>query len=140
VKNVFIDTNIIVDLLQPRAPFFIAAAELLSKADQKKIKIYCSSISIITAEYLLSKNLNNRQIREVLRKFRLIVKVLTCDEKIIDLGLNSSFKDFEDAVQYYIAVENGMDVIITRNEKDFTSSDIPVMTASEFIKAYRRSN
>ena len=55
------------------------------------------------------------------------------DDKIIDLSLNSNFKDFEDAIQYYTAIENNMDIIITRNLKDFKLSKIPVMTAKNYL-------
>jgi hypothetical protein len=51
-----------------------------------------------------------------------------------DLALNSEFRDFEDAIQYYTAIENNQDLIITRNLSDFRESKLPVMTAGEFIK------
>ena len=61
--------------------------------------------------------------------------VLELNDKIIELSLNDeSFKDFEDGLQYYTAVENQSNIIITRNLKDFKSSRIPVMTASQYLK------
>lgn len=135
MKNLFIDTNIILDLLAKRHPFYQPAAELFSLADKKKVRLYTSSVSIINTSYILSKALSEKQAREVLRKFRVLVKILPCDEKIIDLGLNSHFRDFEDAIQYYTAIENNNEIIITRNLKDFKKSGIPVMTAEEFLKS-----
>jgi len=70
-----------------------------------------------------------------LRKFKVLVNVLPLDDKIADLALNSEFRDFEDAIQYYTAIENDQDLIITRNQRDFKESKIPVMTAGEFIKS-----
>ncbi|MFH0894490.1 MAG: PIN domain-containing protein [Bacteroidota bacterium] len=137
MKNLLIDTNIILDLLAKRHPFYDFAAELFSLADRKKIKLNTSSISIINTSYILSKILSEKDAREILRKFRILVKLLSCDEKIIDLGLNSHFKDFEDSIQYFTATENNIDSIITRNLKDFKSSKIPVMTAEEFLKSYK---
>jgi hypothetical protein len=55
------------------------------------------------------------------------------DDKIIDLSLNSDFKDFEDAIQYFTALENKLEIIITRNLKDFKLSKIPVMTANDYL-------
>jgi len=138
MKNLLIDTNIILDLLAKRQPFYDFAAELFSLADKKKIKLYTSSLSIINTNYILSKTLSEKEAREILRKFRILVKILSCDEKIIDLGLNSHFKDFEDSVQYFTATENNINGIITRNLKDFKSSQIPVMTAEELLKSYNK--
>ncbi len=137
MRSLLIDTKIILDLLAKRDPFYDFAAEIFSLADTNKIELYTSSISIINTNYILSKILSEKEAREILRKFRILVKVLSCDEKIIDLGLNSSFKDYEDAVQYFTAIENQMDGILTRNVKDFKSSKIPVMTPEEFLKSNR---
>ena len=57
------------------------------------------------------------------------------DDKIIDLALDSDFNDFEDAIQYYSAIENGIDLIVTRNLKDFKSSKIPVLTAKGYLQS-----
>ena len=138
MKNLLIDTNIILDLLAKRHPFYNPAAELFSLTDKKKIKLYTSSISIINTNYILSKILSEKEAKEILRKFRILVNILSCDEKIIDLGLNSHFKDFEDSIQYYTATENNIDGIITRNLKDFKNSQIPVMTAEEFLKSHKK--
>jgi len=137
MKNLLIDTNIILDLLAKRPPFYEFAAELFSLADTKKIKLYTSSISIINTNYILSKALSEKEAREIIRRFRVLVKVLSCDEKLIDLGLNSHFKDFEDSIQYFTAIENKIDCIITRNAKDFKGAKLPIMTAEEFLKTYR---
>ena len=61
---------------------------------------------------------------------------MSLDDKIIELGLSdNSFPDFEDGLQYYSAIENEVDLIITRNKRDFKSSKIPVMTAKEYLAA-----
>ena len=133
MRNLLVDTNIILDLLAKRLPFYYSASELFSLADLKKIKLCTSSISIINTNFILSKSLPEKETREILRKFRILVKILACDEKIIDLGLNSHFKDFEDSIQYFTAIENNIESIITRNLKDFKNSKIPVMTAEEFL-------
>ena len=64
--------------------------------------------------------------------------MLPLDSKISELALNSEFSDFEDAIQYFTAIENDQDIIITRNQQDFKESKIPIMTAGEFIKSFKK--
>lgn len=59
------------------------------------------------------------------------------NEETIEKGLNSDFSDFEDAVQYFSALQSGCTVIITRNGKDFRKSTIPIMTADEYLKSIK---
>jgi predicted nucleic acid-binding protein len=136
MKNLLIDTNIVLDLLARRDPFYEYAAKLFTLADRKKINLFVSSITILNTSFILSKEKSETESREIIRKFRLLVGVLPCTDKIIDLGLNSKFKDFEDSIQYFSALENNSDYIITRNIKDFKYSTIPVMTAEEFVKSF----
>lgn len=135
--NLLADTNIILDLLAKREPHYVFAAELFSLADKKKIKLYASSISIVNTNYILSKSLSEMRAREIHRKFRILVQILPCTEKIIDLGLNSDFKDYEDAIQYYTAMEYNIDSIISRNLKDFKGAKIPVMTSEDFLRQWK---
>ena len=78
------------------------------------------------------------EVRKILRNFKVLVNVLPLDDKIFDLALNSEFKDFENAVQYFTAIENDQDLIITRNQPDFKESKIPIMTAGEFLKSIKK--
>jgi predicted nucleic acid-binding protein len=138
MKDLFLDTNIVLDLLAYRMPFYTEAAKLFSLADKKKIKLSISSLCMADANYILSKQNPEMEVRQILRKFKVLVNVLPLDDKITDLALNSEFKDFEDAIQYYTAIENDQDIIITRNQSDFKESKIPVMTAGEFIKSIKK--
>lgn len=133
MDSILVDTNIIIDLLTKRQDFYISASELFTLADKKEIKIAISSLTYAHTFYLLSKELNDAKAKEILRKFKLLVKVLPMDDKIIDLSLNSDFNDFEDAIQYYTAIENNLEIIITRNLKDFKLAKIPVMTAENYL-------
>jgi predicted nucleic acid-binding protein len=137
MRNIFLDTNIILDLLSGRKPFYFEAAELFSMADKKKVNLSISSLCMADIHYILSKQIPSLEVRKVLRKFKVLVKVLPLDDKIIDLALNSEFRDFEDAIQYFTAIENELELIITRNQSDFKESKIPVMTAKEFIKSIK---
>ena len=138
MKNLFLDTNIILDLLANRMPFYTESAKLFSLADKKKLKLTISSLCLADAHYILSRQNPKMEVRNVLRKFKVLVNVLPLDDKIIDLALNSEFHDFEDAIQYYTAIENDQDLIITRNQQDFKESKIPVMNALEFIKSIKK--
>ncbi len=134
MKNLFMDTNIVLDLLANRMPFYTEAAKLFSMADKKKLKLSISSLCLADIHYILSGQNPEMEVRKILRNFKVLVKVLSLDDKITDLALNSDFKDFEYAIQYFTAIENDQDVIITRNQPDFKESKIPVLTAGEFIK------
>lgn len=134
MTSLFVDTNIVLDLLAKRDKFYNEAAILFSLADKGKLKLAVSSLTFTTACYILSRQLSNQETRNVLRKLEMLVKVLSLDEKIIKLALNdNSFTDFEDAVQYFTATENMQEAIITRNLRDFKNSVIPVFTASDYL-------
>jgi predicted nucleic acid-binding protein len=133
--NILLDTNIVIDLLASRDPFYAEAAKLFSLADKKSIKLSISALSLANTHYILAKFTNDLDVRKILRNFKVIVTVLPLDDKVVDLALNSDFKDFEDAIQYFTAIENDQKLIVTRNKSDFKDSKIPVMTAGEFLKS-----
>ena len=135
MRKLFIDTNIVIDLLAERDPFYEDAAKLFSLSDKNKVKLSVSSLTFANTNYLLQKTNSASTAKEILRKFKILTAVLSLNDKIIDLALNDNgFGDFEDAIQYYSAIENSQEILITRTLKDFKTSKIPVMTASEFIK------
>lgn len=136
MQRLYIDTNIILDLLGEREPFYEAAAKLASLADKEKIKIIVSPISFATVNYFLSKFETAKIAKEKLRKFKIISEICDINEAIIEKGLNSSFIDFEDALHYFSAADSGCEILITRNGKDFKESLIPVMTADEYLKSW----
>ncbi|MEA4936162.1 MAG: PIN domain-containing protein [Paludibacter sp.] len=133
MEHLLVDTNIIVDLLSKRKNFYQEAQELFTLADEQEIKLYISSLTFANTHYLLSKELNSNEARKILIKFKLLVSVLPLDDKILGLVLSSDFNDFEDAIQYYTALENKLNIIITRNKKDFKTSKLPVLTAKEYL-------
>ena len=134
MKTLFIDTNIVIDLLAKREPFYEEAAKLFSLADKNKINLIVSSLTFANTNYILSKMTNSTTAREILTKFKVLVTVAALNDKIIELALNDkSFSDFEDGLQYYTAMENEADIIITRNLKDFKNSTLPVITAQTYL-------
>jgi len=135
MKNLFLDINIVIDLLAKREPFYRSAAQLFSLADNMKLQLCVSSLTFANTNYILSKERKPEEARLILRKLKLLVKVIGLDEKIIDLSLNDiDFKDYEDAIQYNSALDSGASMIITRNLKDFQKSKIPVLTAEQYLQ------
>jgi len=135
MKTVFVDTNIVIDLLAKRKPFFIDAAAMFSLADKKVITVQVSVLTIANANYIITKFTSAKKARKALKDLNVLVDIVAINSKIVNLALNdASFKDFEDGLQYYSAIENLADLIITRNQKDFSNSTIPVMAAGQFLK------
>jgi predicted nucleic acid-binding protein len=137
MRKIFLDTNIIVDLLAKRVPFYEDAAKLFSLADQHEIELSCSALSIANIYYILFKNKNCAVANTVIKSLFTILDVLPLNDKVLQLSLtNHLFQDFEDSIQHYTAIENNIDVIITRNKKDFVSTVIPVMEPNEIVKYF----
>ena len=134
MSRLFLDTNVILDLLAHRDPHFDSIARLATLADQKKLVLVSSPLSFTTVDFILNKYESEESVRTKLRKFKIICEVCEVNEETVEKGLNSSFKDFEDSVQYYSALQANCSVIITRNGKDFKHSYITVMTAGEYLK------
>ncbi len=135
MSRIFLDTNVILDLLGERVPFFDSIAKVATLADQKKLTLIVSPLSFTTIDYVLNKYETSESVLNKLRKFKIICEVCEVNEETIDKALNSSFKDFEDAVQYYTALQSNCSIIITRNGKDFKHSTIPIMTAEEYLSS-----
>ncbi|RRO12280.1 type II toxin-antitoxin system VapC family toxin [Flavobacteriaceae bacterium 14752] len=134
MKRILIDTNIVIDLLAKREKFYADAADLFSQADRKELILAISTLTFANTNYILSKLRSAKTSREILRKFKVMVELLNLDDKITELALSDeSFTDFEDGLQYYTAIENEVDIIITRNKKDFKNSKLPVLSAKEFL-------
>jgi len=133
MERLLVDTNIVVDLLTRREEHYKEAQDLFTLSDEEKVKLVVSSLTFANTHYLLTRHLNKDEARKTLSKFKVLVEVAQLDDKIIELALASDFTDFEDAIQYYTAVVNGIDTIITRNLIDFKTSKLPVFTAKENI-------
>lgn len=136
--RLFLDTNVMLDLLGRREPFFENAARIVSLADKGKANIVVSALSYATTDYFLSKMLGVDKSIELLRKFKTISDIVSLDEIIIEKSLNSGFTDFEDSLQYFSAIQAECRYIITRNVKDFKNAEIPVLTPDDFLAVYKK--
>jgi len=137
--RVFVDTNIIIDLLAKRQPFYVESQKIFSLSDTKQIELFISSLSLVNTHYILNDVMKIKDARLILGKFKVLVESNALSDKIIELALNDTkFKNFEDGIQYYSALESQCQLILTRNLKNFKNSKIPVLSPKEYI-AKRRS-
>jgi predicted nucleic acid-binding protein len=135
MKKVFVDTNILVDLIADRKPFSKFAIQLFLKAEERKIKLYASSHSIASTHYLFKKYIDEKDLREVLFNILDYLNIIAIDLDVLKKGLKSKHKDFEDALQIISAYSiEKIDCIVTRNIKDFKESEIRVLSPDELIK------
>ena len=131
--RIFLDTNIMLDLLGERYPYYEAVAKIASLADRGKISIYVSALSYATVNYFLTKYEDQKTARTKLRKFKVLSEISNLDASILERSLNSDFADFEDAIQYHCALKSKCSIILSRNQKDFKLSQIPVMSSEEYL-------
>lgn len=133
MSKIFADTDVCIDLLSNRKPFNAAAEKLFSLADIGKIEVYVSSLSFANIDYVLRSQYSGHDSQQIIAKFKTLVSVLPVDSKTIDLAIASDFNDFEDAIQYYSAIENGITVLVTRNIRDYKNATIKVVTPETFL-------
>lgn len=132
MTRVFLDTNILVDLIADRKPFSKHAIEIFKSAEERKTQLFTSSHSIATAHYLLKKYVEEKDLRDILSNLLEFLDVIPVDLDVLKKGLRSNHKDFEDAIQIICASSiTGIDFIVTRNTKDFKTSNIAVLTPDE---------
>lgn len=133
MERLFLDTNIVIDLLAKRVPFYQEAQELFTLGDQKEVQLFISAVTFANVYYSIRKHHKAVDTRRYLANFKVLVTVLPIDNKIIELSLASDFTDFEDGLQYFTALEHKIDILITRNKKDFKNAKIPVLSGGEFL-------
>ena len=134
MKKIFVDTNILLDLLFQRRGFFLDAKRLFNYSKSRNIDIFISAISINTIYYLLQKKFTKEHSKHLLEYIYDITDILPFDENIIFLAHQSSFKDLEDGFQYFTAKEHHIPFLITRNIKDFAVDDLSVLSPQQFLE------
>jgi predicted nucleic acid-binding protein len=136
-KKLFIDSDVILDLLAKRPLFYDDAAKIFTWAYKKKIELYSTAVVLANVFYILRKANGNNRSKEQLKDLRLLVKIAPVDENIVDMALSSKFNDFEDGLQYYATKEQNLFGIITRNTKDYKIKDVVIQTSKEFVRINR---
>ena len=134
MKNIFLDTNVVIDFLADRKPFSLDAARLFNFCVLGKVKIYISAVSYNNIYYILRQSLSNSETIKLLDELSEMAEIADVTKSVIKKSLKTDFKDFEDAIQYYCALSlNKIDFIVTRDTKDFKKSTLSIMTATEAV-------
>lgn len=136
MEHILIDTDVILDFFFNRTPHAEYATQILTLCEEQKIKGFVTPVIVSNVYYLLKKIGKHEVIIEKLKQLLIIVDVTHINAKSVLNALNSEFKDFEDALQNYSAIDNGkIQVILTRNIKDFRKSTLAVMTPETYLKS-----
>lgn len=127
-----IDTNIILDVLLRREPFYNDSANVLNLSGQKDITLYVTASSITDIYYIAYQTLRNKEeVKQMLIKLLKIVLVASVSGEEIKNALALPWKDFEDSVQYSVALLQEMDGIVTRNPNDYREAEMKVLKPEE---------
>ncbi len=135
MKKVFLDTNVLIDYLARREQFFQPAAQIVQLGQDYQCQLLVSALSFATASFILESHhkLKKKVIVQQFAQFVNMCNVTPVDSLIIDEAIASRFSDFEDAMQYYSAIREGADAIITRNSEDFDAAQIEVYEPQQFL-------
>lgn len=135
MDNVLIDTDVLLDFFFDREPFSDHATQVLNRCETGQLNGFTTPVIISNVYYLLNKIGKHDIVIEKIKQLLTIIDIIAMDKSVVLNALNSKFKDFEDALQNFAAVENGkIKVILTRNIKDFKKSDLAVMTPETYLK------
>lgn len=134
--KIYLDANIVLDVLLKREPFYPDSLAVLDFCESGRHEGWISIISVANISYIGSKLIGKREVLKVITILTEYLLVTGGEMHTVKSAIESGFEDFEDALQHASAIEiNGMEVIITRNTKDFKNSLLPVLTPVEFLKA-----
>ena len=127
--KLFIDTNVVIDVLAQRQHFYDASAAILTMLEKDEAEGFISAISFNNIHYILRKQSGKTKANAIR-----MLNIVTLDEKILTRTIESAFNDFEDGIQFFSAMRSNADYLISRNVKDFPHDDIPVLTPEEFLQ------
>jgi len=130
---VFIDLNIILDVLQKREPFYEASSQLLAAVETGLIEGFIAAHSITTLFYLIQKDKSSAEARANITNLLQFLKIAPVNQSTIDQALNLDYKDFEDAVQMISALQCKAECLLTRNISDYKPPLIPVLKPVDFL-------
>ena len=135
MEKVLIDTDIVIDYLTERVPFDEYATRLFALCETKAIEGHLTPVIVANTHYILRQKNSREEVVEKLKRLLSVVEVLEMGRLTVLDALNSDFTDFEDALQYFAAAQSEkIDIILTRNLKDYKRSGIPVMTPEAFLE------
>ena len=138
--KIFLDTNVLVDVVLNRKPWVDDSLILLELANQRKLSLIAADLSFVNISYIVRKMLSKSELYTLLKDLREFVAVVEMGEMVIDKAIKAQWDDMEDCAQYCVAKREQSDYIITRNTKDFSLSDIPVLTPHDFLVLFASEN
>jgi predicted nucleic acid-binding protein len=133
LKRVLFDSDVLIDVLAQRQPFVAASAQALNMATQSQVQGYVSGHAMTNIFYILRRQIGSETARELLSRLLQHLQVASVTDEVIRAALQSSMKDFEDAVTSEVASVARVEVIVTRNISDFVASSIPAVLPEEFL-------
>lgn len=132
--KILIDTNVVLDVLLKREPFYGSGAQVLILAQRNDIKLYVSASTITDIYYIANRSIKNKEkVKMLLENLVKVVMVASVSEREIKNAFTLLWEDFEDSVQYSVAFLQKMDGIVTRNPKDYEDAEIKIWTPEELL-------
>ncbi|MCL2880987.1 MAG: PIN domain-containing protein [Treponema sp.] len=132
--TILIDTNVALDILLNRQPWYTHAALIFGLTQQKYIKSFISASTVTDIFYISQKEHGKKAAREAIKSLLQVFSPATVTDSNIFQALNLEWNDFEDSLQYVVGKTLLADFIVTRNTQDFTSGSIPAVTPEQFIQ------
>ena len=135
--KLLIDTNVVLDVLLQREPFCRTAAEVLNLTQRDDVREFVSASAITDIYYIANKQMNDREsVRDLLKRLLMVVSVAAVSEREIQNALNLAWGDFEDSVQYSVALMNEMDGIVTRNPNDYQEANMRIWLPEQVLELF----
>jgi predicted nucleic acid-binding protein len=136
--RVLVDTNILLDFLLQREPFFQDAELLFQSIEAGQVIGYVTATTLTDIFYISRKHTrSDEQARQAVSETLTAMVICPIDRAVLESAFNSGLVDFEDAVQIFGAVAQGLDAILTRDSKGFLSSPIPVLSVQDLLQQLR---
>jgi len=132
--KLFLDTNILIDLVADRIPFSKFAYRIFEEQKKGKWRLYTTANSILTTYYIAEKDVGEKKARRIIKILLKRLEIQSISKSNLLSGILIPFKDYEDAVLHEAANEvKNIDLIITRNKRDFKKSEIPTKSSEELF-------
>lgn len=134
--KLFLDTNIVIDLLQYREPWIHDTLVLFQLAKDKEVELIVTDLTFVNVAYIAGKSVDKIKLKETLVNLKKLVTIVPIGDSCIEQALNGDFADFEDSLQCFAAQREQVNFILSRDEKGFKNSEIPVMNVAEFLNSF----
>ncbi len=134
--KVFVDTNILLDVLGRREPFYADSAQVWTLAETGQVEGFASTLSLPNLFYVLRRASGAKAARKAVGMLRDIFSLVPLDVQITNQAIDADIQDFEDGIQFFSALRCGAAALVTRNTKDFPGGDVAIQTPAEFLATH----